>query len=96
MVIEESDSKKTPLPQLIKKPRTLKAKIDASSLQIFSVIPSGDTSVAVATTEAPIADVPISVVKSTTEPTSVSKPVEVVVKKPVVESSSKPTKSVVF
>lgn len=67
MVVQESDSEKTPSPQLVKKARTLKSKPAATaSLSIFSAI----------TSEAPIAAVTISVVKATTDQAPVSKTVE--------------------
>lgn len=112
LVIQESDPEKTHSPQLVKKARTLKSKhVAAASLPIFAATSTDDQSVAVKPTEAPIAAVPLSVVKASTAPAaasksakvsspksakkSVAKALESSGKKSVDDSSAKSTKSVV-
>lgn len=74
LVVQKSDSERTPSPQLVNKSRKVKSKPTViSSLPIFVAILSGDTSVV----EAPIVAVPISVVvNATTEQAPVSKHVK--------------------
>lgn len=71
-LIEESDSENTPSSQPVKKTRTLKSKASAS-LPIFSTLPFVDVSSILASTEVPIAAIPISAVQGATEQAQVQR-----------------------